>query len=160
MIVVSDTTPLNYLIIIDRVDILRTLYNEVVIPPAVLNEMQAPGTPPSVIAWMRNRPKWITVERVAESTITDEEIEQGEAEAISLAEELHADLILLDDRRAREIAKTHNLRVVGTLGVLVEAADRGLIDLGAALAELKKTNFRFSQVVLNAALERIREPKT
>ena len=100
MIVVSDTTPLNYLIIIERVEILRSLYKEVVIPPAVLVEMQAPGTPASVIDWTRNRPDWIVVERVAESTIIADEIEEGEAEAIALAEQLDADLILLDDRRA------------------------------------------------------------
>ena len=63
MIVVSDTTPLNYLIIIQRVEILRSLYNEVVIPQAVVHEMQGPGTPVPVIEWIINKPAWIIVKK-------------------------------------------------------------------------------------------------
>jgi predicted nucleic acid-binding protein len=95
MIVVSDTTPLNYLIIIQRVEILRSLYNEVVIPQAVVNEMQAPGTPVPVIEWIINKPAWIIVKQSTLSTrVIEDDIEQGEAEAILLAEDLRADLIV------------------------------------------------------------------
>ena len=157
MIVVSDTTPLNYLILIEQVEILRLLYHEVVIPPAVLIEMQARGTPASVIDWTRNKPDWIIVERVAAAGILLEEIEQGEAEAIALAEQLHADLILLDDRRAREIALGRGLSVIGTLGILVEATQRQLINLHEVVEDLKKTNFRVSRELLDSALERTRD---
>ena len=160
MIVVSDTTPLNYLILINRIEILRSLYNEVVIPPAVLNELQAHGTPLSVIEWTQHLPNWIIVGRLKRSTVIQHEIEEGEAEAIALAQQLQADLILLDDRRAREFAESQSLKVVGTLGVMVEASRRGLIDFRAAIQELKKTNFRLSQEVLDSALEQLREPKT
>lgn len=156
MIVVSDTTPLNYLILIEQVEILRFLYHEVVIPPAVLNEMQARGTPASVIDWTRNKPDWIIVKRVAPTEFLAEAIEEGEAEAIALAEQLHADLILLDDRRAREIAVGCGLCVIGTLGILVEAARHQLINLYDVVEDLKKTNFRISRELLEAALERTR----
>lgn len=159
MIVVSDTTPLNYLILIDRIEILQSLYKEVVVPPAVLAEMRAPGTPSSVIDWTHHTPDWIIVHAVAQSDIIND-LEEGEAQAIALAEQLNADLILLDDRRARAIADQRGLRVVGTLGVLIEANDRGLIDLGAALVDLENTNFRLSKAVLDAALEGIRDAET
>ena len=115
MIVVSDTTPLNYLILIQRIEILHSLYNEVVVPPAVVNEMLAPGTPAQVIEWTRNKPAWVIVTQAALTTSEiGADIEEAEAEAILLAEQLNADLILLDDRRAREVAEGRGLRVVGT----------------------------------------------
>jgi len=157
MIVVSDTTPLNYLILIEQVEILRVLYHEVVIPPAVLIEMQARGIPASVRDWTRNKPDWIIVEPVARPGLLAEGIEEGEAEAIALSEQLHADLVLLDDRRAREIARGRGLRVIGTLGILVDADQRHLINLEEAIADLRETNFRISRQLLEAALEHRRD---
>lgn len=157
MIVVCDTTPLNYLILIDSVDVLRILYKQVVAPSAVLTEMQAEGSPQSVVDWTLNKPDWIIVKPVTQISLINE-LEEGEAEAIALAEYLKADLILLDDKRARLIAQLRGLRVVGTLGVMVEAARTHLIDFDAALAKLKKTNFRFSPAVIESALEKIRTP--
>ncbi len=78
MIVVSDTTPLNYLIIIQRVEILRSLYNEVVRPQAVVHEMQAPGTPLPVVEWIKNKPAWIIVKQSRLSTnVIDADIEKA-----------------------------------------------------------------------------------
>ncbi len=154
MIVVSNTTPLNYLVLIKRIEVLHVLYDQVIVPSAVIDELTAAGTPQSVIDWTQNRPNWIIVKQVAESQF-DSRIVRGEAEAIVLANELHADLVLLDDRRARQIAESRGLFVVGTLGVMVEAARRGLIDFRAVLAELRETNFRFSQAVLQSALEQL-----
>jgi predicted nucleic acid-binding protein len=156
MIVVSDTTPLNYLIIIQRVEILRSLYHEVVIPQAVVYEMQATGTPEPVIEWIKNRPAWIIVKQSRLSTrVVEADIEEGEAEAILLAEQLGADLILLDDRRAREVAQNRGLKVVGTLGILIDAAQRNLIDLDLAIADLKESNFRISQQLLDSARKQV-----
>jgi predicted nucleic acid-binding protein len=114
MIVISDTTPLNYLILIDRAIILNQLYEVVVIPQAVLDELLVVGAPEVVRQWILNRPEWIKVENVLPTdSVEMKEIEAGEREAILLAEHLKADLVLLDDLRARQIAKTRGLNVVG-----------------------------------------------
>ena len=113
MIVISDTTPLNYLILIDRAIILNQLYEVVVIPQAGLDELLAVEAPEVVRQWILNRPEWIKVENVSPTgSVEMKEIEAGEREAILLAEHLKADLVLLDDLRARQIAKTRGLNVV------------------------------------------------
>jgi predicted nucleic acid-binding protein len=111
MIVISDTTPLNYLILIDRASLLNLLYEVVVIPQAVLDELLAAGAPEAVSQWILNKPPWIKVQRVfAVGPEEMQQIEAGEREAILLAEQLKADLVLLDDLRARQIAQTRGLR--------------------------------------------------
>jgi predicted nucleic acid-binding protein len=130
MIVISDTTPLNYLILIGRIEILPQLYERVVIPQAVVKEMLSSDSPSPVSTWASNPPDWTTVRQVSTVPNTQmAEIEEGEKEAIILAEELMADLVLLDDLRARQIAQARGLKVVGTLGLLSDGARRGLIDL-------------------------------
>jgi predicted nucleic acid-binding protein len=154
MIVISDTTPLNYLILIERIEILRQLYEDVVIPQAVLDEMISSDSPLAVREWAINRPNWTTVQQVSAVPSTQVEgIEEGERQAILLAEELGADLVLLDDLRARQVAQARGLKIVGTLGLLADAARRGLIDLREAIDDLKKTNFRMSVDLLDSILE-------
>jgi predicted nucleic acid-binding protein len=155
MIVISDTTPLNYLILIKRIEILRQLYEHVVIPPAVLAEMTSSDSPLAVSKWAVNRPMWITVRQVSASSSIEEEIEEGESQAILLAEELGADLVLLDDLRARQIAHDRGLKIVGTLGLLADASRRGLIDFRAAIEDLKRTNFRMSSDLLDSIFENL-----
>lgn len=149
MIVISDTTPLNYLILIDRASILNALFEIVVIPQAVLDEMTATKTPQVVRQWILQRPSWIAVRTVSQAkNIGMEQIEAGEREAILLAEDLKADLVLLDDLRARQIAKTRGLNIVGTLGILGAASRRGLIDLQTTIEALEETNFRVSEKLI------------
>jgi predicted nucleic acid-binding protein len=86
MIVVSDTTPLNYLILIDAVEVLPTLFGRVYAPKAVMQELSDPRGPQAVRSWANSPPKWLVVQ---EPTQVDEtlpkSIHQGDAEAISLA---------------------------------------------------------------------------
>ncbi len=92
MIVIADTTPLNYLVLIGRVEILPQLYGRVLIPLAVWEEFQRPETPQAVRAWIARPPAWLQihpVERTSDPAI--ENLGAGECEAIALAEELHAD---------------------------------------------------------------------
>lgn len=135
MIVISDTTPLNYLILIDQANILKQLYDVVVIPQAVLDEMLSTGTPEVVREWILGRPEWINVQAVPLSIDVEmKQIEAGEREAILLAEQLRADLVLLDDLKARQIAKSRGLNIVGTLGILGDASQRGLINFHGTIA--------------------------
>ena len=141
MIVVSDTTPLNYLILIGHQDILPVLFSRVVAPPAVLVEMSRAGAPEIVAKWAAAPPAWLEV--VAPTTIDAAlSLGAGEVEAIALAQELKADQILLDERRASAVARRLGLVVTGTLSVLSLAAEQGLLELPAAMAALLQTNFR------------------
>ena len=154
MIVISDTTPLNYLILIERIEILRQLYEQVVIPQGVINEMLSTDSPLAVSQWAINPPTWTTVKSVSRVSNTQVDgIEEGERQAIILAEELGADLVLLDDLRARQIAQARGLNIVGTLGLLADAARRGLIDFPEAVNDLKGTNFRMSEDLLDSILK-------
>lgn len=155
MIVIADTTPLNYLILIDLVGVLPQLYGRVLIPTAVWEEFQRPETPEAVRAWVAQPPTWLEIRPVKRNPDPAvESLGAGEREAIALAEELHADRLIMDDRAARRIATQRNLTVIGTLGVLVEAAERTLVDFADATARLQQTSFYVSPEVLNRLLQR------
>jgi predicted nucleic acid-binding protein len=152
-VVVADTSPLNYLVQCEVVGVLGQLYGEVVIPQAVLDELTHPGAPEAVRRWIVSRPSWTTVRS---PSAIDEKLSlgRGEVEAICLAQEIHADEILLDDGRARRAATERGLTVTGTLGVLEAAAKRGLINLSDAVQVLERTNFRIDPSLLREALRR------
>jgi len=153
MTVVSNTTPLNYLILIGQADILHKLYELVLIPEAVFNELSTASTPQPVREWIANKPAWLELRKASEAPPGGmEEIQIGERQAIALAQVIHPEFVLLDDRRARQIAKQRGLRVVGTLGILTRAAQSGLINLEAALERLRRTNFRVSLGLLESLL--------
>lgn len=141
MIIVSDTTPINYLILIDQIHLLRDLYGQVVLPQAVFDEMQSASAPDKVRAWISNRPEWLELRTVSmpDSTLN---LGAGEKEAITLAREMRADLLLMDDKKGRRAAQERGLTVIGTLAVLATAARRELVNLPAAIEHLKQTNFR------------------
>jgi predicted nucleic acid-binding protein len=82
-----------------------------------------------------------------------ENLQAGEQGAILLAQSLGPDLILLDEKSARIVAAAHGLRVSGTLGILVAAASRGLVQLGPAIDQLTRTNFRYSPALLKSVLD-------
>jgi predicted nucleic acid-binding protein len=155
MRVVSNTSPLNYLILIGRANILPKLFELVVIPEAVFNELTSASTPQLVSDWIANKPKWLVVQRAPDVNIGEmEEIQIGERQAICLAQEIRSDYILLDDHRARRIAKSRGVNIVGTLGILVSADEENLTNLNDAISDLQKTNFRASSELLESLLNR------
>lgn len=101
MIVVSDTSPLNYLILIEEVHLLGKLYGRVMIPRAVWKELQAEGAPMMIQKWRANLPAWIEVHEVVDPDPTLA-LDPGEREAITLAQQVKADLILMDERSGRK----------------------------------------------------------
>ena len=144
MIVVSNTSPLNYLVLVDAVHVLPVLYGRVLVPPQVVAELQSPDTPWQVRAWLESTPGWLQVQAPAHVDPTLK-LHAGEAQAIALAQEFKADRILLDDKDGREAARERGLRAIGTLTVLDEAAARELINLRQALQTLRTgTSFRMS----------------
>jgi predicted nucleic acid-binding protein len=155
MIAVADTSPICYLVRIGEIDLLPKLFSQVVVPQAVLAELLHEDDPEAVRSWASNLPSWIrTKENPALATAGLEKLQAGEQAAILLAESLKADIILLDEKAARRVAAGRGLRVTGILGVLVEAATRGLVELAPAIDRLRMTNFRSSPTLLKATLDR------
>ena len=153
-VVISDASPLHYLILIGHAEVLPALYTEVLIPEAVAKELQQPATPKSVGDWIAHPPSWLHVVPFTESLtpVLLADLDRGEHDAILLALQVKADLVIMDEREAVEEARRLGLTVTGTLGVLDRAAERGLIDLAAAIASLRQTNFRIDPSVLERLL--------
>ncbi len=130
MLVVSDTSPLTALLKIGRADLLRQLFAEVLIPPAVEAELR--HSHPSLPAWIEVRPPGHIPARV-----TAAHLDSGETEALALALELHADTLLMDERLGRRTARELGLRTTGLLGCLLLAKDVRLLDsVSAVIFEL------------------------
>jgi predicted nucleic acid-binding protein len=149
MIVVADTTPVNYLILIGEIDVLAKLYGRVVIPKAVREELTRSRAPASVRAWIAQPPDWLEV--LSPGTISDtalDKLDAGERDAIALAEQLSADQLIVDELLGRREAERRGLSVIGTIGVLREAADEGLLDLRISIERLRQTSFHISPAIL------------
>jgi predicted nucleic acid-binding protein len=155
MIVVADTSPLNYLIRIGAVDVLKTLYTHVLIPQTVAEELKKEKAPVHVKTWIARPPEWLEVRPDPDFDPSLELLDPGEAAALSLAESLRADAILIDDLAGRTEAERRHLTVTGTLGVLVEAHIAGLLKFDEALEKLRSTNFRISADVERRARQRL-----
>jgi len=153
MIIVSDTSAITSLLQIGRLEILPTLYQDVIIPQEVGDELRR---------FHAALPPFIRVLNVTDRTRLaklETELDRGEAAAISLMLEGKGDLLLMDERRGRKVAIREGLAVVGVIGVLLEARQRGIIaSLAGVIQELEqKAGFRISsrlkQLVLQAAGE-------
>ena len=137
MIIVADTSPLNYLLLIREIELLPSLFGQVIIPHAVWAELHAPGTPDVVREWANSAPSWLEI-RSASFIDPGIKLGVGEVEAICLASELQADQLLVDDRKARKIALARGLMVAGTLNILEAAALREMVDLPKAIRDFNK----------------------
>jgi predicted nucleic acid-binding protein len=153
MIVVADSSPFVVLVAIGHVDVLPALFKEVLIPPEVESELASPRRPQAVRDLVAAPPSWLRVQSPA-LVEPIEGLHAGEAAAIALARELRADRVIIDEALGRRIAAERGLRVVGTIGVLEAAAERGFIDLGHASEEVKKTDFWVSPTFLDERLAR------
>jgi len=160
MIVVADSGPLHYLILLEQIELLRRFYGQVLVPEPVANELSAAGAPAVVREWITKPPTWVDVRAVtpdAVSMITDD-LDLGERAAIALAETMHADLLLIDEAAGRAEAKRRHLRVTGTLGVLRAGVEQGLVNVPDLLERLKATSFYLDQTLLNAVFDRWLKP--
>lgn len=154
MIVVADTSAICYLLILDYLNILPELYNSIVIPEAVAEELSATESPSVVRNWIIQPPNWLTIYPVDTSEgLGLEKIHQGEQESILLAENLNAELIILDDKAARRIAVERGLAVIGLLGVLKDASRADLLDLPTAFKRLQETGFWVAPSLLEQLLQ-------
>jgi predicted nucleic acid-binding protein len=153
MIVVSDTSAITSLLQIGRLAILPALYQNVVIPVEVANEL---------LRFHATLPGFIQVMPVADRALFKRfltELDPGEAAAIALMLEGKGDLLLMDERRGRAVAAREGLAVVGVIGVLVEARHRGLItSLAGVIDDLERlAGFRISPRLRQQVLETVGE---
>jgi predicted nucleic acid-binding protein len=150
MIVIADTAPLHYLVLLEQDGLLPALYGRVFVPKAVVREMSVQSTPPEVAKWLAGDPAWLVVRQVQSELLApiSGDLDEGEREAIALAKQIEADLILIDDQAGRAEARRWKLRVTGTLGILRVAADRGMIDVPAVIGRLRSTSFYLDEKLI------------
>lgn len=161
MRIVANSSVLISLSAINQLDLLRKKFSEVLIPQAVQQEVvvEGKGQPGSQEVQSAD---WIKVQGVRDRSfvrLLEAELDRGESEAIALAHELHAELVLLDEKDARRRAKRLGLEVLGTIGILIWAKKTGHIpklqDQLDALQE--KARFRMSHELYEKALKSVSE---
>lgn len=161
MIVGSNTSPILNLGVIGQLNIIKQLYNKILIPHEVAAELSI--IPPEQIGAIElQKLPWIKTRSVINRELVNSlvlELDAGEAEAIVLALEMKADLVLLDERRARKVASRFGLRFIGLLGMLVEAKQKGfIISLKPVLNDLiVKAGFRISGQLYTRVLQEVGE---
>lgn len=159
MIVVADSGPIHYLVLIGDIDVLLPLFNRVLIPEAVQSELTQSRTPSLVRQWITNPPDWAEIRSVGHSS--EERLARlgpGEHEAILLARQLSADYLLIDDALRRSFAEAEHVRTIGTIGILRSASRAGLIDFRSSFEKLRTTNFRISSSFQHRILTELDPP--
>lgn len=154
MIVVSDTTPLRYLTLLGRIDLLPHLFGDVHCPDVVLRECGHRQAPAVLREWAASLPGWVVVDEVRVIDADLGFLDDGEAAAITLGRRLGADLLLIDERDGRRCAAALGFAVAGTLNIIAQAGVRGWLDFHAEIERLRQeTNFRVTDAVVQAVWE-------
>lgn len=163
MIVISDTSALTNLAAIQHLHLLPQLYNQVTIPEAVYREL-VDVDPPVPGTFEVQTAVWLEVRQAVNRGVIERlrgevKLDPGESEAIALALELGADLLLIDERRGRSEADRLGLRITGLLGILVEAKRQNLIVTVKPLIDalIDTSEFRVSSALYNQILEMVNE---
>ena len=149
--VIVNSTPLISLIALDKLDILRDLYSEIIIPTAVYDEISVKDN------FTLSQHDWIKIKEitneVAKGAFTAA-LHEGEVEVLILAKEISADLVIIDDGLARKHAKYLGIKLTGTIGVLLKAKEKGIIKyLKPYLDKLIENNFYISENIYNEILK-------
>ena len=152
MLVVADSSPMIVLIIIGHIDVLPKLFGQVIIPPEVSAELLNSRRPQDVRDFMSSRPAWL-LERMPAAIEPIPSLHAGELAEISLARELKADLLLIDEVLGRKAAAERHIPFTGTIGLLELAADEGLLNLKDAFTLVKNTDFWISNKLLDERLK-------
>ncbi len=156
MQLISNSSPLIALSTLEKLDILKTLFGNIIIPEAVYDEVFTRGFDKVSV------PGFLAIEKISDKNLMvslEMQIGYGESEVIALALERKITRVLIDDKQARKIAENLGLKVMGTLGVLILAKEKQLIkDIKPLVLELiEKINFRIDRNVLNKALRLVNE---
>ena len=145
MKIISNISPLIALSNIGELEVLRFLFGKIIIPKAVHEEYRKP------------LPEWMEVKEVKNKILVrllGEKLHKGEAETIALALEENADLVIIDDKKARVEAKKLGLRIIGTAGILLLAKRRGYYkEIKPLINKLLEKGFRLSEEVVEKILK-------
>jgi predicted nucleic acid-binding protein len=157
-LVVSDASPLNYLVLVGVQEILPNLYGSILVPDQVIDELKHAGTPAVVSQWASHLPDWIEV-RLGDSSRFPT-LDVGEAAALAMAIGEHARL-LVDESEARSMAGSFGVSVIGTVGIVAEAHLKSLLDFDTTIQALAATNFRAHANVISTVRQGIlaRQPE-
>jgi len=144
---VSNTSPLYYLITVGMAELLGQLFGEVLIPPGVASELADPSRPAAVRQWIDRPPPWLRIRSLNQAPDAEllKDLDLGEREAIQLAVESKASVLIMDERKGRAIVQRRGLPLIGALGVLGEAHQRRILDNPlAVLQAMRQSGFRIS----------------
>jgi predicted nucleic acid-binding protein len=154
MIVVADTSPLNYILQLGLIEDLHLIYGKIVVPTGVLRELRHPQSPQIVRLWFGSLPEWVELKSAHRTDPTlPLHLGAGETEGINLALEFQPSLLLIDDLPGRRAAEERNIQVTGTLTILLQMALLKEFDYGAKLDELRALGFRASESILKRVEE-------
>lgn len=156
MVVISDTSPISNLLRVSKLHLLTEIYGEVVIPSIVWSELAVLQRQGHDISQLSNA-TWLEVRSPSPSDFLAKlkmELDPGEAEAIALAKEISADLLIIDEKAGRDVAHREGIAIIGILGILLEAKHRGLIDsVKSVIEDLRQVaRFRISPVLFEEVL--------
>lgn len=144
-VIISDTSTLILFSKIGKFELLKSVYGIIVVTQEIATEFGKP------------LPEWIRIQPVLDKkyqTFLDLQLDKGEASAITLATEIDEALLLLDDLKARKLAKKLKLRFTGTLGIIQKAKEMGFIsEVKPLINDLLKTDFRISPTVISELLK-------
>ncbi|MCC5850273.1 MAG: hypothetical protein JJU29_19485 [Verrucomicrobia bacterium] len=159
-LLVSDTGPLNYLIQIEAVDLLNDIASEIIIPASVLKELRNDQAPRVVRLWAETPPEWLIV-------VEDPDVQSDPSSALSKTDLAvitlacqRKSILLMDDRNGREMARSMKVTVIGTVGILLVAAEWELVDFPAAMSRLQSTSIFLSPKIIQEAWTRYEAMKS
>lgn len=158
MLAVADAGPLHYLVLTGTIGLLPRFFPTVLVPQVVCDELRHARAPSAVRDWIAAPPAWLRIIPTPDpEALPFPRLDIGERAAIALALAEKAEILLIDDRRGVAIAQAHGLTSIGTLGLLDQAATRGMIDFAAVAAQLRATNFRYPSDLVDALIARHRK---
>ncbi|HIK09196.1 MAG TPA: DUF3368 domain-containing protein [Oscillatoriaceae cyanobacterium M33_DOE_052] len=159
MLVVSNTSPILNLAIVNQLGLLQEQFGEILIPNAVLDELKiSEDRPGSQAIREAVSAGWIQIRAVSNEPLAkllQQTLDRGESEAITLAVELQADWTVLDEREGRKAAKSLGLRVTGIIGILLRAKQSGKLDSLQPVVDglIKQAGFRIAPELLGQILK-------
>ncbi len=161
MIIISDTSPITNLAVIDRLELLPAIFGKIIIPQAVFDEIVVLGNgKPGAEAVQKVQ--WIEVKTCLDKALVKKisaTLDYGESEAIVLALEIKPQLLLIDDLEGREIAEKYKIPIIGLLGILVRAKKMGLIQQVQPVMDelISKAHFRIGKALYLHILKQVGE---
>lgn len=157
MTIVSDTTCITNLMHIERLDILKNIFQQIIVPKHVYDELCALPKQRLIL----ETEKWIVCQDIQGTELYEqiiEDLDRGEAEAIALAHSLSADYLIIDERKGRQIAESLGIKIIGLLGILVWAKQQNIIHHVKPLAlDLISAGFHISEKLLVRVLQSVQE---